>query len=1235
MFTMTKQDPEGMETIHIDGGDVRMSEIDDQPAITEVKSNNDYFLPERNAFLERQAKRVARNPCTHLCTSLLLGIALSVIAMIVGEFSISANSGGWQSRGTLIADRQTQLMLVDFNQENLLYGGEEVWDELINNVQPGWEDDDDDATDEDRRRLTQVSASREGEEDTSAHWLTPRSDRLLTRDEARTRKLPFEMTPALQRRLQDQDLPNCDMGFYTPTNLTDETHLWPLWEVQSSAQTALDPDVIRDICVAEQETQRHLEAKGLCFGCEEGCLPPYSVVFYARLVVDNGMTMSCDELRDAWAPLQTSTEEEWKTCVEDIKSQPGDAEGLPESCPEGFMPTLVAESFDITGKTRYTSSIFATHWSDIDELYEEVEEYDRGSGTVEGAYDTQYEDFVNLYIEESLNRDMALAMGSAVVVSAAILLHTRSPLLTAIGLTQIVLSFPLSYFVYKLVAGLEFFPFLNFIGIFVVFALGAGDVFVAVDKWKNARLEYPKASTEYVAAVALPDAASAMFLTTLTTAVAFFATAICPVAPVQMFAIFCGLLIVFDYIMNVLLVFPALCIYDRALFQSGGHGNVNCCISCSCFGFMKPVRPTSEDDDDQKQDDEESDVENGKVADLERDLKPSLIRRILLGFYDVLHYARWPLFVASLTAFGVSVYFASTLELPTSSDVRLLAEKSQFEQNYVWRQNLLSKTLEKEGGSQAFVIWGVKPADTGDQSDPGSWSQLVLDPDFFASSEESQLYLHDFCDKLFAEDFASTIHADYSCPMQRFNSWLEEESAAASPDPVYTHDCANATGIPVDPHHFDACIGNWARAYGETSILLRHNKVQVMFLPFVSRIRYDGHYDELDDEWNMIENWMDRQNRAAPSNLKNGYFSSFDFWWYDTNGQMLSTAYSAAGIALACSALVILFSSRSVTLTVFSTLTIGYVLTSVTATLVAMGWTLGFLESICFAILIGVSVDFVIHFSHAYATLPGDADRGRRTKYALIQMGPSILATATTTILSAVIMLFTVITFFQKFALILFFTVIQASAGSFIIFLVLVDCIGPTNPTYLVDKVLGSMGKGKKDGKDEDDDREESERTIPVAYGTPDASERTASILQGNASSAMPAVTDHDEGAPRKKKHKKKRTSASDDEDHHNFDMASNVHESALSMPPFEEEEDFVGVHKKHKKKHQKKAEEGFDKAEKVHSDHDEDSDMPYFVSMSPPASPDQTRSSIKKKKKKKHHHHHHHMDPDGFSATE
>lgn len=77
---------------------------------------------------------------------------------------------------------------------------------------------------------------------------------------------------------------------------------------------------------------------------------------------------------------------------------------------------------------------------------------------------TAYENFVNIKVESMLANDMMLAIGSSVVIAIAIMLHTQSPLITIVGLLQIVLSFPMAFLVYKLVLQLKFFPFLNFIG---------------------------------------------------------------------------------------------------------------------------------------------------------------------------------------------------------------------------------------------------------------------------------------------------------------------------------------------------------------------------------------------------------------------------------------------------------------------------------------------------------------------------------------------------------------------------------------------------------------------------------------------------------------------------------------------------------------------------------------------------------------------------------------------------
>lgn len=298
-----------------------------------------------------------------------------------------------------------------------------------------------------------------------------------------------------------------------------DEHLWPLWRPNDEGTSALEGRVIRDICRAEINTQQVLKENDLCHKCSDGeCLPPFSLVFFARLMVwDFDFALSCDELATRWdTSVKDGMIETLAACVADIKASYDPDEPLPESCPFGFHPALVDDEFSASNPiVRYTSTIFMTKAytdEDYDGLWDAVDEYDRAADSeeVRGVYDTQYEWFVQSTADDSLVTDMSLALGSALVTGVAILVHTRSPWLTALGLCQIILSFPLAYFVYSLVANLEFFPFLNFIGVFVVFAIGADDIFVAVDKWKNARLEHANATTEQVAAIALPDAAESM-----------------------------------------------------------------------------------------------------------------------------------------------------------------------------------------------------------------------------------------------------------------------------------------------------------------------------------------------------------------------------------------------------------------------------------------------------------------------------------------------------------------------------------------------------------------------------------------------------------------------------------------------------------------------------------------------------------------------------------------------------
>jgi uncharacterized membrane protein len=100
-------------------------------------------------------------------------------------------------------------------------------------------------------------------------------------------------------------------------------------------------------------------------------------------------------------------------------------------------------------------------------------------------------------------------------------------------------------------------------------------------------------------------------------------------------------------------------------------------------------------------------------------------------------------------------------------------------------------------------------------------------------------------------------------------------------------------------------------------------------------------------------------------------------------------------------------------------------------------------------------------------------------------MGRSILAASITTVAAAIIMIFTIIVFFQKFAYVLFFSIIQATAAVFIFFCTNADCLGPSNPTYLFDSIVSCIFCHKKN--EQGAQAQDSDRTAsPVNSKAPE-----------------------------------------------------------------------------------------------------------------------------------------------------
>lgn len=185
--------------------------------------------------------------------------------------------------------------------------------------------------------------------------------------------------------------------------------------------------------------------------------------------------------------------------------------------------------------------------------------------------------------------DNVFSGGAFFLVFCIMWLHTSSGFIASLGFLQIILNLGVAYGIYMAVMNLPFFPFLNLVGIFVVVGIGADDVFVFMDCWKQSILVFGEEATladrmGYV----LYRAGGSMLITSLTTASAFCANALSLITSLKCFGVYCALVVVVDYFLMLSYVPALVIIYEKYVRKSPF-----CCRCCTCCTFCHiPKDPT-------------------------------------------------------------------------------------------------------------------------------------------------------------------------------------------------------------------------------------------------------------------------------------------------------------------------------------------------------------------------------------------------------------------------------------------------------------------------------------------------------------------------------------------------------------------------------------------------------------------------------------------------------------------
>lgn len=170
--------------------------------------------------------------------------------------------------------------------------------------------------------------------------------------------------------------------------------------------------------------------------------------------------------------------------------------------------------------------------------------------------------FKELSITEALVSDMMLLIGSGLLVAAYVVFHTRSLLLTALGIIICLASVPLAYIACVILTGTNIVNFTAFLAVFLAVGFGCDVIFVYTDFWVESSKKYDDYTDRLVWTYARAGRAS--FVTTATTALSFFANLASVIRALRQFGFFMGLCVMLAWVL-ISLIFVPLCVFDERI----------------------------------------------------------------------------------------------------------------------------------------------------------------------------------------------------------------------------------------------------------------------------------------------------------------------------------------------------------------------------------------------------------------------------------------------------------------------------------------------------------------------------------------------------------------------------------------------------------------------------------------------------------------------------------------------
>ncbi|KAG8223149.1 hypothetical protein J437_LFUL000572, partial [Ladona fulva] len=511
-------------------------------------------------------------------------------------------------------------------------------------------------------------------------------------------------------------------------------------------------------------------------------------------------------------------------------------------------------------------------------------------------------------------------------------------------------------------------------------------------------------SEEWLVCETLRRSFQSMFVTSFTTAAAFYFSYFSKVTAIRCFSIFAGTAVITNFVLMLTWFPAAVVIAERWM-------NVTCLKSYTFPENISCSNPVS------------TSVVSQTLSSASF---PRLVYQKFLQFLSVCDSKfviskRWAIVLVislgmiSLSSVVIATYFPG-LHPPNELQFQLLHSSHLFERyhlvlrpffNFEQELTAADPTYGQDFGIPMHFVFGVLPIDQGDPLDPSSRvprgleaSNLHLDSNFDLSSRQGQRWLLRFCQSIRAQKFYGSNSGPLlsNCFIETFKKWMSRRCI----DPVVLgmnifafcrSPCCESSNFPFSRKVFRKCLlralaqlhktphllfYHKGEAAGPRFLKTKPHKMIAAVIEYESKIPFTTSFTVMDEFYNSVESWMEEQMKSAPKGLRNGWFVS-NLHFYDLQfreyykcityfsfqiQRTLSTGVlTGVCISLGVSALTLLVFTCNIIRSMLTAISIASATSVTLAVLSLLGWSLGPVESLTLSLAVGLSADFALHYA--------------------------------------------------------------------------------------------------------------------------------------------------------------------------------------------------------------------------------------------------------------------------------